>query len=172
MGHGATLAIILVVIVVLAAWWLILRARRVDSLHRQVMQAKVTVNRHLKARRATLLDAESLIRAIDTQAANDLRKLINTAEPEEFGHTSSTESAITRWLRDVFFPRFATANAELRQVAHKLETNAFELQAARRFYNQQVAQTQRLRMKPDVLIFHLAGHAEMPETYDFDDQIE
>lgn len=169
---GKTVAIILVVLVALAAWWLIARARRVDSLHRQVIQAKVTVNRHLKVRREILLDAESLIRAIDPQEANDLRKLINTAAPEEFGHTASTESSITRWIREVFFPRFATQNPDLNQVAHKLETNAFELQAARRFYNQQVGQTQRLRMKPDVLIFHLAGHAEMPQTYDFDDQIE
>ncbi|MDO5048396.1 MAG: hypothetical protein Q4D87_00740 [Actinomycetaceae bacterium] len=163
---------VIIVVLALLAVWLITRARRVDRLHRQVKQAEVTVNRHLTARRAILLEAESTVRQIDEHAANSLRKLLNTQAPGALGHSATTESAITRWIRDSYLPRFANDDPRLHTLTKELQTNAFELGAARRFYNQQVAQTQRLRTSPDVLIFHLAGHAKMPQTFDFDDRIE
>ncbi|WP_350227756.1 hypothetical protein [Paraoerskovia sediminicola] len=45
----------------------------------------------------------------------------------------------------------------------------YRVQLARRFHNQAVAQTQRVRRKWYVRYFRVAGHAALPVTVDFDD---
>lgn len=163
--------LVIIAVLILVVLWLVSRAKRVDRLHRQVIQAHSTVDRLLSKRREILLRAEERVRRFDYEAAADIRDLLQSPAPGRPGHTTTSESAITRWLREDYFPKFGT-NTEIGEISNQLATNAFELQAARRFYNQQVFQTQRLRSKPDVLVFRLAGHAEMPSTYDFDDQVK
>ncbi len=45
----------------------------------------------------------------------------------------------------------------------------FRVQLARRFHNEAVAQTRRVRGKALVRALHLAGHAPMPQPFDLDD---
>jgi hypothetical protein len=45
----------------------------------------------------------------------------------------------------------------------------FRVQLARRFHNEAVAQTRRVRQKALVRTLRLAGHAPMPQTFDLDD---
>ena len=45
------------------------------------------------------------------------------------------------------------------------------MQLARRFHNDAVKDVQRVRRKAVVRWFRLAGHAEMPQTIEFDDEL-
>jgi hypothetical protein len=45
----------------------------------------------------------------------------------------------------------------------------FRAVLARRFYNEAVLGTQRLRRRRGVRLFHLAGSAPMPQTFEIDD---
>ena len=42
---------------------------------------------------------------------------------------------------------------------------------ARRFHNNAVADVRRVRSKPAVRLFRLAGHAALPSTIEFDDSL-
>ncbi|MDK8351403.1 hypothetical protein QP786_05495, partial [Gleimia europaea] len=92
--------------------------------------------------------------------------LLATAPAGQSDHTGASESDISAWLVRVW----DQVERENPQIAQKLRINGFELRAARRFYNQQVAQVVRLRSQADVRMFHLAGRAPMPEPFDFDDE--
>ena len=45
------------------------------------------------------------------------------------------------------------------------------VQLARRFSNDAVRDVQRLRREPEVRLFRLAGHAALPRTVEFDDDV-
>jgi len=50
-----------------------------------------------------------------------------------------------------------------------LSSSWYRVQLARRFHNESVLQAQRVRAKPLIRIFRIAGHAAMPATVEFDD---
>lgn len=159
----------IIVLVVLAGFWLVSRAQRVDHLHRQVAAARVVLFRHLSVRRAMLRDMLDDVYALDNDAGDELSLLLATPDPDEDGHTPASESAITIWLSDVLLAKYGD---QIGRTARAIRTNGFEVQAARRFYNQQVGQVQRLRSRSDVVLFHLAGKAQMPQTIDFEDELK
>ncbi len=45
------------------------------------------------------------------------------------------------------------------------------MQLARRFHNEAVKEVQRVRTKRVVGLFRLAGHADLPQTVEFDDTL-
>ena len=45
------------------------------------------------------------------------------------------------------------------------------VQLARRFHNDAVTDVRRVRRKLVVRLFRLAGHAEMPRTFEIDDEL-
>ncbi|MDO5034130.1 MAG: hypothetical protein Q4E01_01910 [Actinomycetaceae bacterium] len=162
---GQVLIWIIIVVLVLALW-LISRAQRVDRLHRQAAQALEVLNHHLTRRRELLAQTLPEFVSSNPEEARELRELLATPAPGDAQHSAASESALSRWIRDKYLP---CSNADS-EVCAAARTLSFELHAARRFYNQQVDQVQRLRSKPDVTVFHLAGRAPMPETFDFDDE--
>lgn len=162
---GKTLVVVLILLV-LAGLWLVLRARRVDRLHRQVEQARVALFKHLRARREILTSALNDGSFGAQSPGEQLEQLLASEAPGQDGHTAASDSEISAWL----VQSWDLIVRQAPQVAEQLRTNGFELRAARCFYNQQVAQVVRLRSQPDVTVFHLAGRAQMPEPFDFDDE--
>ena len=55
------------------------------------------------------------------------------------------------------------------QLLTTLGATWYRVQLARRFHNEAVAQTQRMRAKRGVRWLRLAGHAPMPHMVEFDD---
>ena len=53
----------------------------------------------------------------------------------------------------------------------RVRAAALRVQLARRFHNDAVKDVQRVRRKAVVRWFRLAGHAEMPQTIEFDDEL-
>jgi hypothetical protein len=45
------------------------------------------------------------------------------------------------------------------------------VELARRFLNDAVTDVRRVRRKPGVRLLKLAGHAELPETFEIDDEL-
>ena len=163
---GVKVLPVTLVLLVLVGLWLVLRARRVDRLHRQVEQARVVMFNHLKTRRQILKTALNDGSFGADFPSDELAQLLATAPAGQSDHTGASESDISAWLVRVW----DQVERENPQIAQKLRINGFELRAARRFYNQQVAQVVRLRSQADVRMFHLAGRAPMPEPFDFDDE--
>ncbi len=164
---GVKVLALVLLLLVLVGMWLVSRARRVDRLHRQVEQARVVMFNHLKTRRQILRTALNDGSFGAGFEAEELEQLLSGAPAEQSGHAGAGESGISAWL----VRAWDQIERENPQVAQELRTNGFELRAARRFYNQQVAQVVRLRSQPDVRMFRLAGRAPMPEPFDFDDEV-
>ncbi|MDO5729081.1 MAG: hypothetical protein Q4P71_05605 [Actinomycetaceae bacterium] len=153
------------IITVCLVFWLIRYARRVDRLHRRVIQARITLDKRLRDRRVAV---ETLI---TRASANDdevdaLRTALDTAR-----HVSDeqSESTLSRTLRQYRTHPRCVLNED-QHMASQLQSTADELRAARRFYNQEVEQVRRIRSRIVVRIFHLAGRAELPRTFDMDDR--
>jgi hypothetical protein len=53
----------------------------------------------------------------------------------------------------------------------RVRAAALRVQLARRFHNDAVKDVQRVRRKAVVRWFRLAGHAELPQTIEFDDEL-
>lgn len=157
----------ILVVLVLVGIWLVLRAQRVDRLHRQVEQARVVMFDHLKTRRQILKTALNDGSFGADFQSEELEQLLATAPAGQSGHAGAGESGISAWLVQAW----DQLERERPEIAQKLRANGFELRAARRFYNQQVAQVVRLRSQADVRMFRLAGRAPMPEPFDFDDEV-
>ena len=53
----------------------------------------------------------------------------------------------------------------------RVEGAGVRVQLARRFHNDAVTDVRRVRRKPVVRVFRLAGHADLPRTVEFDDEL-
>jgi hypothetical protein len=53
----------------------------------------------------------------------------------------------------------------------RVEAAGVRVQLARRFHNDAVKDVQRVRRKAVVRLFRLAGHADLPRTIEFDDEL-
>ncbi|WIK65121.1 hypothetical protein [Gleimia hominis] len=86
--------------------------------------------------------------------------------------TQTNESQLSRWItaaRPLLEQNESNQAQPATALLQKLDDNALELQVARRFYNNEVATIRRLRLNWAVRLFHLAGRAPMPESFDMDD---
>ncbi|MPV37743.1 hypothetical protein [Georgenia subflava] len=83
------------------------------------------------------------------------------------------ESELSRTLRAVLGAEGQRADLaedpRAADVLVRLEQAWYRLQLARRFHNARVVQVRRVRATPLVRLFHLAGHAPVPEPFDMDD---
>lgn len=157
--------LIFAVSVVVISLILIRYARRVDRLHRRVVQAKATLDHALSQRR-------SLVRSLvehpdfDSAARQRLASLLDVAEQHP---SEANESALSRALREE-----RSAVMEVETVGYGEGNDVSEvsrqLAMARRFHNQEVEQVRRIRARMIVRVFHLAGRAQLPDTYDMDDR--
>ncbi|WP_182353543.1 hypothetical protein [Flaviflexus huanghaiensis] len=191
MNWGIVGIIAAAVLLILAVIW-VLTARRLDRLHRTVIQSRLTLNEAL-TQRATAsaefaacgaLDVASVILLADA-AQNALAQSHQPIASDGleagpgYRHVSRDsdddrlmlESNLSRTLRLVHDGLDEDELSTVQQKAHDiLEDTRENVRLARRFHNAFVDQTRRLRVNPFVRAARMAGGAPMPRPVDMDDE--
>ena len=170
-------AVLLVTVVVLIGWYLSYSAARLDRLHARVEGSLSALDAQLVRRAeatlelagAGLLDpASSMLLAAAASEALD-------AADEHHAGREALESDLTRALELALSPEALAGLHSSGPVAegtlHRLATANQRVQLARRFHNDAVTDVRRVRRKRTVRLFRLAGHAEMPRTFEIDDEV-
>jgi hypothetical protein len=164
---------------VMLAWYLSYGAARLDRLHARVEGALSALDAQLVRRAEATLElansgsldpASALILA---GAASD--SLEADAEAESHTAREAIESDLTQALE------LALGEEALRQLRedHAVGAPALQrvaaanqrVQLARLFLNDAVTDVRRVRRKPGVRLLRLAGHAELPQTFEIDDEL-
>lgn len=198
MSAGTDVVLVVVGVVLLLAWLVWLRANRLDRLHRKVGASRAVVDAQLVRRASVaaelatsgLLDpASSLVvgeaawgsltaaRVGDVPAGvlpADLREQLGASgTPSGTLDRSQVESDLTAALAEILDdPDEVAALAEDPEgdrILVALAAAWYRVQLARRFHNEAVAQTQRVRRGAFVRLLRLAGHAPEPRTLELDD---
>ena len=176
-----------------AAWYLSYNAARLDRLHARVEGSLSALDAQLVRRAEATLElansgsldpASALIlagaasesleahdeRAAGTRPGDDLLEgqLFSGREVAESDLTQALQIALTAPVVEQLHddPGLAGGPALAR-----VRAAALRVQLARRFHNDAVKDVQRVRRKAVVRWFRLAGHAEMPQTIEFDDEL-
>jgi hypothetical protein len=165
----------------LIAWYLSYTAARLDRIHARVVGAQSALDAQLVRRaeatlelaNAGLLDpASSLLlagAASESLEASDEHHAGREAVESNLTdvlHLALDQEALAH-LRGGDDDEEGLGSAALRRV---LEAN-HRVQLARRFHNDAVTDVRRVRRKRVVRWFRLAGHAEMPRTFEIDDEL-
>lgn len=171
------------------AWFAMVRARRLDRLHRRIESAARALSEQLlrRAQAGTevalsgLLDPASSVllhqaAAAAVQAGRDDADRAADHPFEISGLTGfspgreDAESDLTRALRATLGE--LPEQHPLRQgpATEELAGVCFRVRLARRLYNDAVASALQLRRSRLVRLFRLAGHAPLPRTFEIDDE--
>lgn len=170
------------------AWYLSYSAARLDRLHSRVEGALSALDAQLVRRaEATLelansgaLDPASALMlasaASESLEAHNERALEHDLlEGQHFAGREVVESdlslalqaALSRPVLEGIRGEHGLGLAALERV----EAAGVRVQLARRFHNDAVKDVQRVRRKPAVRLFRLAGHADLPRTVEFEDEL-
>jgi hypothetical protein len=166
-----------VIVLVLVGWYLSYSAARLDRLHARVEGALSALDAQLVRRAEATLElahsgaldpATSLILA---GAASDCLE----AADERHAGREALESDLTRALELALVPaaleQIRAGDEVERDALERVRAAAQRVQLARRFHNDAVTDVQRVRRKRVVRWARLAGHAELPQTVEFDDEL-
>lgn len=171
-----------------AAWYLSYSAARLDRLHSRVEGALSALDAQLVRRAEATLElvnsgaldpASALILAAaasESLEAHNVRVGDDLLEGQHFAGREVIESDLTEALQIAVTRPVVD---QLRQepgiaggaALARVEAAALRVQLARRFHNDAVKDVQRVRRKGVVRLFRLAGHAELPQTIEFDDEL-
>jgi len=161
-----------IAVAALIAWYLSYGAARLDRLHSRVEGALHALDAQLVRRAEATLElansgsldpASALILA---GAATDA-KAHTTREAIESDLTQALELA----LGEVALRQLREDRAVGAPVLNRVAEANHRVQLARRFLNDAVTDVRRVRRKPGVRLFRLAGHAELPHTFEIDDEL-
>lgn len=193
-----SVVVLIVGLAVAIGWALYARAVRVDRLHRQVLGSRATLETQLVHRAEAAADLaaaralDSASRLLLSRAARealdaegpivddglDPSSRLDTVPDSAASPTPTVrsraliESDLSRVLRTVVSDSVRRDLSEdpLSVLAlSRLDRACSRLVLARRFHNTHVSEAQALRARRLVRVFHLAGHAPMPQTFDADD---
>jgi hypothetical protein len=168
-----------IALAVLIAWYLSYGAARLDRLHARVEGALSVLDAQLVRRaEATLelansgvLDAASAL--ILAGAASD--SLEADSHPEGQTSREAIESDLTQALElalgEEALRRLREDEVVGAPVLQRVAAANQRVQLARRFLNDVVTDVRRVRRKPGVRLLRLAGHAELPQTFEIDDEL-
>lgn len=166
-----------VALAVLIAWYLSYGAARLDRLHARVEGALSALDAQLVRR------AEATLELANSGSLDPASALIlagaasDSLEADGADQTAreAIESDLTRALE------LSLGKEALRQLRDDVAVGAPALvrvaaanqrvQLARRFHNDAVTDVRRVRRKPGVRLLRLAGHAELPQTFEIDDEL-
>ena len=168
-----------IALAVLIAWYLSYGAARLDRLHARVEGALSTLDAQLVRRaEATLelansgvLDAASALilagAASDSLEACTDTKSQTSREAIESDLTQALEVA----LGEEALKRLRQDDIVGAPLLQRVAAANQRVQLARRFLNDAVTDVRRVRRKPGVRLLRLAGHAELPQTFEIDDEL-
>lgn len=195
---AAEIALIVIAVLAIIAGLLIWHARRLDRLHRRILDTRAILETQLNQRSEVatqlalsgLLDEASAVVVAEAawQAGIHADRLVRA---DDLAHESvgtlaaaplsggldrgQAESELTVALRGALG---APADRELmaasgpgRDLLDQLERICYRVQLARRFHNETVVAVLGLRASWPVRLFHLAGRAPLPRPVDMDDAV-
>lgn len=168
-----------ITIMVLIAWYLSYGAARLDRLHSRVEGALSVLDAQLVRRAEATLElansgrldpASALLLA---GAASDSLEV--EADTEQHTSREAIESDLTQALElalgEVALKHLKGDEAVGAPALERVAAANQKVQLARRFHNDAVTDVRRVRRKPGVRLFRLAGHAELPQTFEIDDEL-
>jgi hypothetical protein len=169
--------LIVIAVAVLVAWYISYGAARLDRLHTRVEGALSVLDAQLVRRaEATLelancgaLDAASAL--ILAGAASDSLEADSTDQSSREAIESDLTQALELALGDEALRRLRADEIVGIPVLQRVATANQRMQLARRFLNDAVTDVRRVRRKPGVRLLRLAGHAELPQTFEIDDEL-
>lgn len=175
-----------VVVLVLLVWLVLAKANRLDLLHQKITRTAATLDAQLLRRAGQAAElaatgrldpASSLVLAGAADAClttgQDLEIPVD-AERSLPGRATLTEerevveSDLSRVLRQALEGAGEHGPADLAIVADVVATGR-RVEMARRFHNDAVTQTVRIRSQVLVRLLRLAGNARLPRTFEMDD---
>jgi hypothetical protein len=165
--------IVAVVAAVLLTLWIAFTLTRLDRLHARVDAAYAALDAQLVRRAVALLrvaETPDPARDDDTRVAYERLATHALAASGSGAAREEAENAVGRAVRAV---RDAgrTAGGDTGATAEVAEAAA-RVQIARRFYNDAVRDTRALRARRLPRLFRMAGHREMPQFFDIDDDLD
>jgi hypothetical protein len=185
---GLTWGVVVVALLLGIAWYLSYSAARLDRLHSRVEGALSALDAQLVRRAEATIElvnsgaldpASALIlagAASESLEAHNEREGEDLLEGQHFAGRELIESDLSEALQIALSP---AATDEIRRAQGtpgdaalgRVRAAALRVQLARRFHNDAVKDVQRVRRKAVVRWFRLAGHAELPQTIEFDDEL-
>lgn len=164
-------------IAVLIAWYVSYGAARLDRLHTRVEGALSVLDAQLVRRaEATLelancgaLDASSAL--ILAGAATDSLEADTAGQSTREAIESDLTQALELALGEEALRRLRQDGAVGVPVLQRVAAANQRVELARRFLNDAVTDVQRVRRKPGVRLLRLAGHADLPQTFEIDDEL-
>ncbi|GAA2161980.1 hypothetical protein [Pedococcus bigeumensis] len=185
-----TWGVVVVAVLLGVAWYLSYSAARLDRLHTRAEGALSALDAQLVRRAEATLElansgavdpASALMlagAASESLEAHNERALEHDfLDGQSFGAREVLESDLTEALQaaltaDVVAGLRAEGTDALGASAlQRVEAAGVRVQLARRFLNDAVTDVRRVRRKPVVRLFRLAGHADLPRTVEFDDEL-
>ena len=160
---------------VLVAWYLSYGAARLDRLHSRVEGALSALDAQLVRRAEATLE---LANSGTLDPASALLLASAASDSLEAEHQTSREAiesdltqALELALGEVAIRRLREDEAVGAPALQRLAAANQRVQLARRFHNDAVTDVRRVRRKPGVRLLRLAGHAELPQTFEIDDEL-
>ncbi len=192
-----TWGVVVVAVLLGVAWYLSYSAARLDRLHTRAEGALSALDAQLVRRAEATLElansgaldpASALMLAAaaseSLEAHNERAVEDDLLDGQSFGAREVLESDLTEALQaaltaDVVADlragegdlRAGVADALGASGLQRVEAAGVRVQLARRFLNDAVTDVQRVRRKWVVRWFRLAGHADLPGTVEFDDEL-
>lgn len=185
-----TWSVVVVAVLLGVAWYLSYSAARLDRLHTRAEGALSALDAQLVRRAEATLElansgavdpASALMLAgaasESLEAHNERALEDDLLDGQSFGAREVLESDLTEALQaaltaDVVAALRSEGSDSLGASAlQRVEAAGVRVQLARRFLNDAVTDVRRVRRKPVVRLFRLAGHADLPRTVEFDDEL-
>jgi len=162
---------------VLVAWYISYGAARLDRLHTRVEGALSVLDAQLVRRAEATLElancgaldpASALILA---GAATDSLEADTTDQRSREAIESDLTQALELALGNETLRGLRADEAVGAPVLGRVAAANQRVELARRFLNDAVTDVRRVRRKPGVRLLRLAGHAELPQTFEIDDEL-
>jgi len=166
-----------IAVLLLVAWYVSYGAARLDRLHSRVEGALSALDAQLVRRAESTLELANC-GALDAASALILASAASDSlEADTAEHTSreAIESDLTQALEvalgEVALRHLRADETVGAPVLQRVADANQRVQLARRFLNDAVTDVRRVRRKPGVRLLRLAGHAELPQTFEIDDEL-
>jgi len=166
-----------IALLVLVAWYVSYGAARLDRLHSRVEGALSVLDAQLVRRAEATLELANC-GALDAASALLLASAASDSlEADAADHRSreAIESDLTQALEVALgedaLRHLRADEAVGAPLLQRVADVNQRVQLARRFLNDAVTDVRRVRRKPGVRLLRLAGHAELPQTFEIDDEL-
>lgn len=165
----------LLLIVLVFVWHLSHQAGRLDRLHHRIDVSRAALDGHLIRRTATVTELAVMLDPASAVILSDAAYEARAVDEHDDEARIQVENQLTNALRETLGEMADVAELKTNPlIAKQLEqliADSDRIELSRRFHADAVRDCLHLRNQWLVRFFRLAGHAPMPRSMDFDDQL-